>query len=85
MALCQQRGIDLHAAQLMPLPLTDYKSLKKSICCIRLSKIQTGFTFLVLDDPGTPGQRAVKWVCVCVCPPSVSVCPVSFEWMQNAG
>jgi len=73
MALCQQRGVDLHAAQLMPLPLTDYKSLKKSICCIRLSKIQTGFTFLVLDDPGTPGQRAVKCVCVYVC---VCVCPV---------
>jgi len=28
------------------------------------SKIQIGFTFLVPVDPGSPGQRAVKWVCV---------------------
>ena len=26
---------------------------------------QTGFTFLVLAHPGSPGQRAVKCVCVC--------------------
>ena len=44
-------------AQLMPLPLTVY--------CF--SKIQTGFTFLVPADPGSPGQRAVKRLCVCVC------------------
>ena len=44
-------------AQLMPLPLT--------ISCS--SKIQIGFTFLVLAHPGSPGQRAVKQVCVCVC------------------
>jgi len=31
------------------------------------SKIQTGFTFLVPAHPGSPGQGAVKWVCVCVC------------------
>ena len=30
------------------------------------SKIQTGFIFLVLGHPGSPGKRAVKWVCVCV-------------------
>ena len=24
-------------------------------------------TFLVPADPGSPGKRAVKWVCVCVC------------------
>jgi len=29
--------------------------------------VQTGFTFLVLAHPGSPGQRAVKRVCVCVC------------------
>ena len=42
-------------AQLMSLPLT--------VCCF--SKIQIGFTFLVLAHPGSPGQRAVKRVCVC--------------------
>ena len=31
------------------------------------SKIQIGFTFLVLAHPGSPGQRAVRWVCVSVC------------------
>ena len=45
---------DLHTAQLMPLPLT--------VSCF--SKIQIGFTFLVPADPGSPGQRAVKQVCV---------------------
>ena len=44
--------------QLIPLPLT--------VSCS--SKIQIGFTFLVLAHPGSPGQRAVKWVCVCVYP-----------------
>ena len=47
---------DLHIAQLMPLPLT--------VSCF--SKIQIGFTFL-----GSPGKRAVKWVCVRAC---VRVC-----------
>jgi len=55
--ICLERGADLHMAQLMPLPLT--------VSC--LSKIQNGFTFLVLDHPGSPGQSAVKRVCVCVC------------------
>jgi len=41
----------------MPLPLT--------VSCF--SKIQIGFTFLVPAHPGSPGQRAVKRVCVCVC------------------
>jgi len=39
MAICLERGADLHMAQLMPLPLTD--------SCF--SKIQIGFTFLVLS------------------------------------
>jgi len=43
-------------AQLMPLPLT--------VSCF--SKIQIGFTFLVLAHLGSPGERAVKRVCVCV-------------------
>jgi len=54
--ICLERGADLHMAQLMPLPLT--------ISCF--SKIQIGFTFLVLTHLGSPGQRAVKRVCVCV-------------------
>jgi len=53
--LCIMRGADLHMAQRMPLPLT--------VSCS--SKIQIGFSFLVLVHPGSPGQRAVKWVCVC--------------------
>jgi len=53
--------VDLHTAQLIPLPLT--------VSCF--SKIQVGFTFLVPTHPGSPGQRAVKRVCVCVC---VCVC-----------
>jgi len=28
------------------------------------SKIQIGFTFLVPAHPGSPGERAVKWMCV---------------------
>jgi len=57
MVICLERGADLHTAQLMPLPLT--------VSCF--SKIQIGFTFLVSAHPGSPGQRAVKRVCVCVC------------------
>ena len=57
MVICLERDADLHTAQLMPLPLT--------VSCF--SKIQIGFTFLVLAHPGSPGKRAVKWVCVCVC------------------
>jgi len=47
----------LHMAQLMPLPLT--------VSCF--SKIQIGSTFLVPAHPGSPGKRAVKRMCVCVC------------------
>ena len=54
--ICLELGADLHAAQLMPLPLT--------ISCF--IKIQTGFTFLVPAHPGSPGKRAIKRVCVCV-------------------
>ena len=57
MVICLERGADLHMAQLMPLPLT--------VSCF--SKIQIGFTFLVPAYVGSPGQRAVKRVCVCVC------------------
>jgi len=37
----------------------------KFVSCF--SKIQIGFTFLVLAHLGSPGKRAVKQVCVCVC------------------
>jgi len=49
-------GADLHMAQLMLLPLT--------VSCF--SKIHIGFSFLVPAHPGSPGQRAVKWVYVCM-------------------
>ena len=54
MVICLKRGADLHVAQLMPLPLT--------VSCV--SKIQIGFTFLVPADLCSPGQMAVKRVCV---------------------
>ena len=51
MVICLERGADLHMAQLMPLPLT--------VSCF--SRIQIGLPFWC-----SPGQRAVKRVCVCV-------------------
>ena len=57
MVICLERGADLHVAQLMPLPLT----------VSFFNKIQIGFTFLVPAHLGSPGKRAVKRVCVCVC------------------
>ena len=62
--ICLERGADLHMAQLMPLLLT--------VSCF--SKIQIGFTFLVVAHPGSPGKRAVKRVCVCVCVCVVRCC-----------
>jgi len=50
------RDADLYMAQQMPLPLT--------VSCF--SKLQIGFTFLVLAHPGSPGQRAVKRVCTTI-------------------
>ena len=44
--ICLEQDADSHTAQLMPLPLT--------ISCF--SKIQIGFTFLVLVYPGSPGK-----------------------------
>ena len=54
MVICLEQDADLHMALQMPLPLT--------VSCF--SKIQIGFTFLVLAYPGCPRQRVVKWVCV---------------------
>ena len=55
MVICLEPSADLHMAQLMPLPLT----------VSYFSKIQIGFTFLILAYPRVPGKRAVKQVCVC--------------------
>ena len=57
MVICLERVADLHMVQLMPLPL--------NVTCS--SKIQIGFTFLVLVHPSCPGQRDFKRV-VCVTP-----------------
>ena len=52
--ICLGWGADLHMAQLMPLPLT--------VSCF--SKIQIGFTFLVLAHLGNPRQNPEghKWL-----------------------
>ena len=54
MVICLEWGVDLHMAQLVPLPL--------AVSCF--SKIQIGFSFLVLAHLGSLGQRAIKRVCV---------------------
>jgi len=59
---CLERGADLHMAQLMPLTLT--------VSCF--TKIQIGFTFLVLAHLGSPGKGPLNG---CVC--SISM-PVMF-------
>ena len=56
MVIFLERGADLHMAQLMPLPLT--------VSCF--SKIQIGFTFLVLAHLDSPRKRPLNG-CVCVC------------------
>jgi len=56
MVICLEQGADLHMAQLMLLPLT--------VTC--LSKIQTGFAFLVLAYLSSPEKGPLN-VCVCVC------------------
>jgi len=73
MVICLERGADLHMAQLMPLPLT--------VSCF--SKIQIGFAFLVPDLPGSPGQRAVKLVCVCACHPAGASWCSDAAWCQH--
>jgi len=50
-----ERGVDLHTAQLMPLPLT--------VSCS--SEIQIGFTFLVPAHLGSPDKGQLNG-CVCV-------------------
>jgi len=75
MVICLEQGADLHVAQLMPLLLT--------VSCF--SKIQIGFTFLVLAHPGSPGKRAVKRVCVCVCVlPNVTAVDLTRDYKLQA-
>ena len=64
MVISLERDVDLHMAQLMPLPLT--------VTCF--SKIQIGFTFMVLAYLGSPGKgplnarvRACARACVRAC------------------
>ena len=57
MAIYLERCADLHTAKLLPLAIT--------VSCF--SKIQIGFTFLVLAHLASPGKRAVKRVCVYIC------------------
>jgi len=47
MVIYLEQGADLHMAQLMPMPLS----------VSYFSKIQTGFTFLVLAHLGSPGKK----------------------------
>ena len=56
--VCLEWGVDLHMAQLTPLPLT--------VSCF--SKIQIGFTFLVRHNRVVLDKGPLNWcVCVCVC------------------
>jgi len=71
--ICLERSADLHIAQRMPLPLT--------VSCS--SKIQIGFAFLVPADLGSPGQRAIKQVCVCVCV-CVRACVCFVIWIKRS-
>jgi len=77
--VCLERGADLHIALLMPLSLT--------VSCF--SKIQIVFAFLVPADPGSPGKRAIKWACVCVCVFSIyedlHVTTFSNLWLGSVG
>jgi len=65
--ICLERGADLHTAQPMPLTLT--------VSCF--SKIQIGFTFLVLAHLGSPGKRALNG---CVCKEAVMHRSGSVNW-----
>ena len=66
--ICLERGAGWYIA-LMRLPLT----------VSSFSKIQIGFTFLVPARPGSPGQRAVKPVCMCDC------AAVDYPWTKLVG
>ena len=69
MVICLERVADLHMLQLMPLPLT--------VSCF--SKVQLSFIFLVPAHQGSPGQRAIKQVCVFVSVQNVYIAHVSLS------
>jgi len=73
MVICLERGVDLHMAQMMPLPLT--------ISCF--SKIQIVAAFLVPAHPGSPRQRAIKRRCVCVFDSTPTSPPLKL-WLYGA-
>jgi len=66
MAICLERSADLHRG---PADAT-------ATHCLLLQENPDWFTFLVPAHPGSPGQRADKRVCVCVC--LSSLCCVLF-------
>ena len=51
MVIWLERGVDLHTAQLMPLPFT--------VSCF--SEIQIGFIFLVPTYAGSHGKKPLNW------------------------
>ena len=74
MVICLEWGADLRMAQLMPLPLT--------VSCF--SKIQIGFTFLVLAHLGSPGKGPLNR-CVCVCVTTVNCSVLFFSRPRSDG
>ena len=68
MVICLEQDAYLHMAQLMPLPLT--------VSCF--SKIQIGFTFVVLADLDSPVKGPLNG-CVCV----ASVALLTIAWNCN--
>ena len=75
MVVCLEQGADMHTAQLMPLPLT--------VSCF--TKIQIGFTFLVLAYLGSFGKGPLNgYVCVCVWFCYLSCCSKSFVWSADS-
>ena len=75
MVACLQQGADVYIAQLLPLPMTD--------SCF--SKIEIGFTVLVPAHPDSPGQKAIKQVCVCVCDAVGCRSRVRVRWVRRVG
>ena len=69
MVICLEQGADLHTAQPMPLPLT--------VSCS--SKIQIGFTFLVLAHQVILDKGPLNG-CVCV---FVLIMPLSADSIRN--